>query len=141
MAHALGLSLRGYQNIERDEGLPGGESLLGFVRIGFNPTFILTGEGPMRLGEPGPQERAPAIDAEVFQVVDGKIRSILIEFKRTAPERTIFTEAIQFYNDLAALVPDLKNPTLVEAGMTIVGSKFRDKVMNTEYGSGKRSAS
>lgn len=46
MAKALGMSVRGWQKIERDEGLPNGETLMLFKTIGINPGWVLTGLGP-----------------------------------------------------------------------------------------------
>lgn len=65
MADALGLSLRGWQRIERAEGVPNGESLMAFKNVGINPGWILTGLGPKRLDE----KREPTT-AEMMVFVD-----------------------------------------------------------------------
>ena len=49
IADRLGLSLRGWQKIERDEGLPSGETLIRFKTLGWNPGWVLTGVGPERI--------------------------------------------------------------------------------------------
>ena len=49
MADALGISLRAWQKLERDEGTPSGETLMQFQKVGINPGWILTGLGPRSL--------------------------------------------------------------------------------------------
>lgn len=46
MADKLGLSLRGWQKMERGEGTPSGETLLNFEKLGINPGWVLSGIGP-----------------------------------------------------------------------------------------------
>lgn len=47
MAEAIGSKKRGYQDNERDRSTPGGKVIEGFVRLGINANWLLTGEGPM----------------------------------------------------------------------------------------------
>lgn len=51
MADRLGMSLRGWQKIERGEGTPNGETLLAFDRFGVNPGWVLTGIGPKHMNQ------------------------------------------------------------------------------------------
>lgn len=149
LAERLGVPADTLGTYERGVAEPSIELLARYHEItGVNVTWLVSGDGEAFPAEDAiehytPKHKLPdfpAIDAVVFQTVDGKVRATFIEFKRSAPERTIFNETIKFYNELAALVPDLRNPTLVDAGMTLLSSKLREKVKNNEYGSGKRSA-
>ncbi|WP_139056210.1 XRE family transcriptional regulator [Rhizobium sp. 9140] len=60
MADVLGMSLRGWQKIERGEGTPSGETLLQFEKLGINPGWVLTGLGPKSLDDPAP----PPVEVE-----------------------------------------------------------------------------
>lgn len=50
-ANLIGLSGSTFQNYERDVRQPNAESLTLFVRAGINVNWLLTGEGPMLLGD------------------------------------------------------------------------------------------
>lgn len=50
MADILGISLGTWQKIERNEGLPSGETLMKFQKLGVNPGWLLTGLGPKTSG-------------------------------------------------------------------------------------------
>lgn len=50
-----GVSARGYQGYEDGRSVPGGEAIAGFVRLGINANWLLTGEGPMLLADLAPQ--------------------------------------------------------------------------------------
>lgn len=51
LADAVGGSKRGLQDNETRNRVPGGEVIAGFVRLGINANWLLTGEGPMLLEE------------------------------------------------------------------------------------------
>ncbi|WP_421357855.1 XRE family transcriptional regulator [Agrobacterium rosae] len=56
MAKFLGVATATWQKIERDEGIPSGETLLNFGKLGINPGWVLTGIGP-KYAEGGDQAR------------------------------------------------------------------------------------
>ncbi len=68
MADKLGMSLRGWQKIERGEGTPNGETLLGFDKFGINPGWVLTGVGPKHLGQS--QEKGLAAETLILRAVE-----------------------------------------------------------------------
>lgn len=68
MAGKLGMSLRGWQKIERGEGTPNGETLLGFDKFGINPGWVLTGVGPKRLDQA--QEKGLAAETLITRAVE-----------------------------------------------------------------------
>jgi transcriptional regulator with XRE-family HTH domain len=49
VAAQSGVSEGGYQKYEMGRSVPGGEAIAGFVRLGINANWLLTGEGPMLL--------------------------------------------------------------------------------------------
>lgn len=61
MAAQSGVSARGYQGYEDGRSLPGAEAIAGFVRLGINANWLLTGDGSMLLS--GPQASIGAPDA------------------------------------------------------------------------------
>ena len=57
MAQIVGMSHRGYQDNENGNRTPKSTVLVKFVEIGFSATWLLTGEGPMRLDDAFSQEQ------------------------------------------------------------------------------------
>ena len=51
LAPRIGLSVAALKRIELARNTPSGETLLKYVSVGFSPTWILTGDGPMLLSE------------------------------------------------------------------------------------------
>jgi len=47
----LGVSRRGLQDIEAQKNVPSGQSLAAMLGLGINVNWVLTGEGPERIGE------------------------------------------------------------------------------------------
>lgn len=56
MSTTLGLGMSTWQRIELGENVPSGETLLKIYDLGYNPGWILTGQGSMRLGEELPTD-------------------------------------------------------------------------------------
>ena len=56
MAQEMKMSLTGWQNVEYGNNLPSAETILKLTELGFSPTWILTGQGNMRLDEIGDPE-------------------------------------------------------------------------------------
>jgi len=55
MALAIGLSAFAWQKIENGDSIPSGQTLMKLAENGFNPTWVLTGLGSMRLEDGGAQ--------------------------------------------------------------------------------------
>ena len=72
----LGISLRAYQNYERGER-PIPKRVVASLqeKYGINPVWLLTGDGPMKDGDPEPAPHAPEIDpgllGEIISNLDG----------------------------------------------------------------------
>lgn len=97
-AAQTGVSTRSYQGYEDGRSLPCAEAIGGFVRLGINANWLLTGEGEMLLGE-SPVDRATMADPEqatmeVPQPLNvGALRAILraaiemVQAGATTPDR------------------------------------------------------
>jgi len=64
MADKLGVSKRGIQDNETRNRVPGGEVINGFVFLGINANWLLTGEGPMLLADLKKSSVTGALDSE-----------------------------------------------------------------------------
>lgn len=84
MADRLGMSLRGWQKIERGEGTPNGETLLGFDKFGINPGWVLTGVGPKHLGQP--QQKGVEAEALILRAVE-EMKSVAANASEMVRER------------------------------------------------------
>jgi len=70
MGTKSGCSPSTYQKYEQGSSVPGGEAIAGFVRLGINANWLLTGEGPMLLADLTPKPApAPKINAEALAVM------------------------------------------------------------------------
>lgn len=76
MSRKLGLSANVWGNSEANSTVPSGDTLIKIADLGFNPTWILTGQGTMRLdeaqgSEAGAEVAEGAVDAQLFgRIVD-----------------------------------------------------------------------
>ena len=154
MADRLGLSVRGWQKIERDEGLPNGETLLAFKAIGINPGWILTGVGPKEFEDAAAalvQKHVKAggytsgagrgVDVVLLQRLGDAVEAIFIECKQTAPKRAIMAEAAGMYNELLDSVNRLDDDAIVDATIAVLKRRLKERLSTAEAGTGKRSAS
>ncbi len=62
IASSIGSKKRGYQDNERGHSYPGGKVIEGFVHLGINANWLLTGEGEMLLGEKSPLQGGEGVD-------------------------------------------------------------------------------
>ena len=70
MAKKLGMSFPGYRDNENGKRVPKSTIIEGFVQLGFDANWILTGEGSMRLGEKASSNQAVSDEVEVKTTVD-----------------------------------------------------------------------
>ena len=92
MSSRLSLGPTTWQRLEAGANVPSGETLLTIASLGINPTWVLTGQGDMRLEQDQPpaqgQESAgPAIDGELL----GRINDVIM---RTYKEMGVALAAI-----------------------------------------------
>lgn len=142
MAAKLGISLRAWQNMERDEGTPSGETLIQFEKIDINPGWVLTGLGPRSTKEQDQSLLAPPeVDIVLFQQLGDAVQAVFIECKQRPPQRAILAETANLYNELLALVKDVKDEAVTKALIPVLRSRFKERLAKAEPGTGKRSAS
>jgi len=148
IADQLGISLRAWQKMERDEGTPSGETLLLFMKVGVNPGWVLTGLGPKVASDPDPSiadgdavERASGVDVVLLQRLGDTVQAVFIECKQTAPARAITEETGRLYNELLRMVPDIRDRDIVDAVIPVLRQRFKERIAHAEPGTGKRSAS
>lgn len=72
MAKFLGVSTATWQKIERNEGIPSGETLLNFIKLDVNPGWILTGLGP-ELVTYYPINQPAVVDRKLFDAIAGMV--------------------------------------------------------------------
>jgi len=70
MAIALGINQRTYENYEKGVNLPSWDACEAVVKLGFNGTWLLTGEGAMKRGEVGEQGAGAVKEVMVANIAD-----------------------------------------------------------------------
>lgn len=142
IADRLGISLRAWQKMERDEGVPSGETLIQFEKIDINPGWILAGLGPRSTKEEDLRSLAPTgVDIVLFQQLGDTVQAVFIECKQRPPQRAILAETANLYNELLGLVHDVSDEAVTQALIPVLRSRLKDRLAKAEPGTGKRSAS
>lgn len=138
IADLMGLSLRAWQKMERDEGTPSGETLLAFKRLGINPGWILSGLGPKRLTGWLNDDA----HAEMFMRIADMIMAIHAEMNIALPKRGLAISARIILADLIEELDSNASPDEVEAAFAVQAAKLRRSLQEAreQPGSGKRSA-
>lgn len=90
-----GVSARGYQGYEDGRSVPGGEAIAGFVRLGINANWLLTGEGPMLLADLAPRPAPPA------EIDEGALSAIIYGLATAGvPPDKLGRAALRAYQDV-----------------------------------------
>jgi transcriptional regulator with XRE-family HTH domain len=95
LSSRLELGATTWQNYERGLNYPSGETLLKLRQEGFNPTWILTGEGPMRMAASGTQHTD--FDRELFADCFTAVYELLEELGKERKAETLMNLAFQVY--------------------------------------------
>jgi transcriptional regulator with XRE-family HTH domain len=143
IADMLGISLRAWQKMERDEGTPSGETLLQFQRIGINPGWILSGSGP-KFDDPS-HSPAPSVqvDPQILRQLHRAARLAYLEAGHRPPdEDSLAIEAGQLYNALLEKVADIRETRIVEAVIPVLVDELKSRLAEASAnpGTGKRLA-
>ncbi len=142
MAKFLGLAIATWQKIERNEGLPSGETLLLFEQLGINAGWILTGLGPKHLKDRSPAPSI-AVDPQLLRKLHRAARLAYKEEGFHIPdEDSIAIEAGNLYNQLLESVSDVRDTRIVDAIIPVLIEELKARLgqAKAEPGTGKRSA-
>lgn len=140
MAQALGISVGTVKATELGKNVPSGETLLKIAGLGFNPGWILTGEGSMQMGEPaGASEQSSAsaqpagaqmasIDEEwMGRVVDAIARTYKAEHISLSPA-DLGRLAAQKYREMIAAAVDPADEDERAALMELLKARLRKEL-------------
>ncbi len=81
MAARIGLGAMTWQTYEQGRSLPGSDVLLRLCQEGINPTWILTGEGPMQFAIHAAQYTG--FDRDLFRACWLSVEALLVDMKKT----------------------------------------------------------
>lgn len=127
-ASKSGVGFSTYQKYEMGMSVPGGEAIEGFVRLGINANWLLTGEGPMRISDITQSGIATAerVYAPIpkFFVNDkgGQEKEISSEVSSLAFDRQWFEQlGLRPIDAIYVRMPDNSmEPTIREGGMVVI---------------------
>lgn len=139
MAKVVGVATATWQKIERDEGLPTGETLMQFEKLGINPGWILTGLGPRTLHG----WRNTDAEAEIFMRIGSMIQEVHEQAGVELPLRSLAKTARALFEEVMETLEIEAGPDEVDAVLNLQAAKLRRQLKEAaaEPGSGKRSAS
>lgn len=141
-AETVGLTepMLGYY--ERGDRTPDALALSAYrTAHGISLTWLITGEGEM-FDDPA---LAPApstgVDIVLLQQLHDTVQAVFVECKQTPPPRAVTAEAGELYNQLLGMVADIRDKTVVSALIPVLRTRFKERLVNAEPGTGKREAS
>lgn len=138
MAQFLGLSTATWQKIERGEGIPSGETLLAFEKLGVNPGWVLSGHGPKKLDAPSTAPSpSTGVNIGLLQQLHDIVQAVYVECKRTPPPRALTADAGELYNELLGMVGDIRDKAVVTAVIPVLRDRFKERISKAEPGSTK----
>lgn len=113
-ARHIGIAFRTWQTIENGKNVPSGETLLKIAALGFNPGWILTGKGFMRIDQPseaggleaGGELIGPPPDSELMGRVVDTIMRVAKSCGVSIPPVDIGRQAMDRYAELMAASSD-----------------------------------
>lgn len=131
MASALGISLRAWQKMERDEGVPSGETLLHFHKVGINSGWVLSGYGQMFTDPSKAPSASRAVDAALLYKLAHLARDVHKEIGSKPHGDTIVTDAADLYNEIITLVSDLNDKEEIEVTLPRLRLLFKRRLQET----------
>ncbi len=145
MANRLGMSLRAWQKIERDEGVPSGETLLLFRNVNANPGWVLSGLGPKWLAEDKAHlyQKNAIIDSDLLIDIKRVVAGVHKEIGITLRADTLDRKAIDYYNQYMLDDTDLSDAEEMKLWLGLLEKRIRREAIAARDapGTGKRSAS
>lgn len=142
MAEALGLSLRGWQRIERAEGVPNGESLMAFKKVGINPGWILTGLGPKKLdAKPEPTNSDLVTFVEILPDIAATIEAAYRESNARLREFELVNLSAQWLGEIQKMARNIGDRQELLSLLPWVSAQVKRDIANANAGLSKRAAS
>ncbi len=143
MAKAIGISVRGWQKIERDEGLPNGETLMLFKSISINPGWVLTGLGPKHSdARPEPSHADLLVFIEVLPDIALTIAKAYNDANARINQHDLVAEAARWLGEMQELVKnDIGDKELLHSLLPWVEAQVKREIAAANAGKGKRGAS
>lgn len=138
IADRIGISLRAWQKMERDEGTPSGETLLNFEKVGFNPGWILAGLGPKKLLT----WTSADAEAELFMRIGDLVQEAHKDVGIELPTRGLAKIARVVFERVMQGVDPQAGPDEINAVLAGESAKLKRQLREaaSEPGNGKRSA-
>ncbi len=93
-ASGAGVPVGTLRKYEQGPSLPGAEAIAGFVRLGINANWLLTGDGPMLLAELAPKPAPVKINIEALAASLDAMRKLA---KPGESPEALSRKAAQFY--------------------------------------------
>ncbi len=111
MAPILGLSLTQLKRLEGGANVPSGETLLKYREMGFNPTWLLTGEGSIlchgeQNGEPDSLHIAELSAPELLGMIAEAIQQAYLDEGRTLSIFDLGCLSAEKYSEVLSSVPE-----------------------------------
>jgi len=137
-AARLGISKSALAYYERGERTPDASVLAAYREVlGVNVSWLVTGLGDM-FDDPSkvPASRAN-VDIALLQQLHDTVQAVYIECKRTPPPRAVTADAGELYNELLAMVADIRDKAVVAALLPVLRDRFKERISKAEPGSSK----
>lgn len=113
------------------------------TKHGVSLSWLIAGEGDMFAERPHDLAPEAGVDIVLLQRLGDVVQATFVEVKQTPPSRAITREAGQLYNELVAMVADVRDAEVVDAMIPVLRARFKTRLLQgaSEPGTGKRSAS
>ena len=137
------MSLRAWQKIERNEGVPSGETLLLFRNVGANPGWVLSGLGPKWLEQTAQLDPSNVINPDLLVSIKHVVGSIHRDAGITLRSDTLDRKAIDYYNQFMVDGADASDADEIKLWLGLLEKRIRREAITAREapGTGKRSAS
>lgn len=138
MADRVGISPRGWQEIEKGTNPPSGDTLLKIAALGYSPTWILTGKGNRFI-----DGRPSTIDPGLLERLDRIVTTTYKSVGQVLPPNKSAGEAASLYNELLEMAADPTDAEELELILPQLQHRLKRRLVEaaTAPGTGKREAS
>lgn len=142
MAEFLGLATATWQKIERDEGLPSGETLVQFEKLGINPGWILSGLGPKKLNaKPLPTSEDLSVYAGFLREIAEAVRTEYIENSARLNSNDIIQVSAHWFLEVQKMAHNIGDIEELRSLLPWIRTQVKKEIADANAGLGKRAAS